>query len=368
LFKPKKQEISIMAHQNFRLKSVGCLSIALSLLFLCGGVFSPVYAGGIITTVAGNGVQSFSGDGGLATAAAINLPTDVDFDSNGNLYIADWGNHRIRKADTAGVISTVAGNGVTYSGSSGFSGDGGPATAAQLNHPFGTNFDSIGNLYIADQYNHRIRKVDTAGIISTIAGSGPVGEGNGGFSGDGGPAITARLNYPKSVAFDSVGNLYIADSKNGCIRKVDTAGIISTVAIAGLYYPSAVVFDSNGNLYVANSGYHLIRKVDTAAIISTVAGRSDIFTGGFTGDGVPAAATQLNWPYEIAFDSVGNLYIADSGNHRIRKVDTAGIISTVAGNGVTSYGTSGFSGDGGAATAAQLNNPIGVAVDSSDNL
>ena len=333
-----------------------------------------VDAAGTITTVAGSGEVGFDeggygGDGGPAMAAQLNLPAGVALDGAGNLYIADLRNDRIRKVDAAGVISTVAG-----SGTEGFGGDGGPAVAAQLNTPAGVALDGAGNLYFADLRNHRIRKVDAAGVISTVAGAGSTGESGGGFGGDGYPATAAQLNFPSGVALDGSGNLYIADGFNNRIRKVDSAGVISTVAGGGLpggdgypataaqlNFPSGVALDGSGNLYIADTWNGRIRKVDAAGVISTVAG-SERF-GGFGGDGGPAVAAQLRNPYDVALDGAGNLYIADTSNDRIRKVDTAGVISTVAGN-----GTEGYGGDGGPATAAQLNSPQSVALDGAGNL
>ena len=327
-----------------------------------------VDSAGTITTVAGAGTEGFGGDGGPATAAQLYRPAGVALDGAGNLYIADFGNNRIRKVDAAGVISTVAGAGSTGESGGGFGGDGGPAVAARLYLPRGVALDGAGNLYIADLLNHRIRKVDAAGVISTVAGAGSTGESGGGFGGDGGPAVAARLNFPVGVAVDGSGNLYIADTDNDRIRKVDAAGVISTVAGGGyggdggpavaaqLNWPFDVALDGAGNLYIADWLHNRIRKVDAAGVISTVAGG-----GSSLGDGGPATAAQLNFPEGVAPDGAGNLYIADTYNNRIRKVDAAGVISTVAGGGSSL-------GDGGPATAAQLSGPSGVAVDGAGNL
>ncbi|MDP3261205.1 MAG: RHS repeat-associated core domain-containing protein [Thermodesulfovibrionales bacterium] len=259
-------------------------------------------------TVAG-GRSGFSGDGGPATEAGLYYPYVVAVDSTGNIYIADYSNQRIRKVDTSGIITTVAGNGQL-----GFSGDGGPATQAMLNGPYGLAVDNAGNIYIVDYYNYRIRKVDTGGIITTVAGNGQRG-----FSGDGGPAIQAKLNNPHSVEVDSLGNIYIADYGNNRIRKIDTSGIITTVA-------------GNGQQ-------------------------------GFSGDGTLATQAKLGYPTDIAVDSVGNIYFIDNTNNRIRKVDTSGIITTVAGNG-KSYGNI----EGVPATEASLSGITGIAVDTLGNI
>ncbi len=304
-----------------------------------------------------------------ATTAGLNFPLAVAVDSQGNLFIADSRNNRIRKVSPAGIITTVAGNGVP-----GFSGDGGPATAASLNYPYDVAVDPQGNLFIVDLNNNRIRKVSPAGIITTVAGNGVPGSII--VSGDGGPATAASIGYPYGVAVDSQGNLFIADSGNR-IRKVSPAGIITTVAgsvngtqgfsgdggpatAATFYSPSGVAVDSQGNLFIADIGNNRIRKVSPAGIITTVAGRGG---SGFSGDGGPATAARLNVPSGVAVDSQGNLFIADFSNSRIRKVSPAGIITTVAGNGARVFG-----GDGGPATAASFVAAIGVAVDSQGNL
>ena len=325
-------------------------------------------ATGIITTVAGSGVEGFFGDDGPATAAALADPSGVAVDAAGNLFIADTLNHLIRRVDAAsGIITSVAGSGFV-----GFSGDGGPATRAELFSPSGVAVDAAGNLFIADTFNHRVRKVDAAtGIITSVAGSA------GGFSGDGGPATTARLASPEDVALGAVDDLFIADRDNNRIRKVDAAGIIATVAgsgergfsgdggpatVAALASPSGVGVGTTGNLFIADRDNNRIRKVDAATgIITTVAGSGGF---GFSGDGGPATAAELRLPDGVAVDSAGNLIIADTFNHRIRMVDAATrIVVTVAGT-----GQRGSFGDGGAATAAELDRPRGVTVDSAGNL
>ncbi|HEV2689466.1 MAG TPA: IPT/TIG domain-containing protein, partial [Bryobacteraceae bacterium] len=285
---------------------------------------------GVITTIAGDGECCFGGDNVPATKAQLFFPTQIAMDHAGNLYIADTYNHRIRKVSN-GVITTVAGNGIY-----GFSGDGGSATGARLNSPYGVAVDSAGNLYIADTYNKRIRKVSN-GVITTVAGGGS-------SFGDNGPATSASLNLPTGVAVDSAGNLYIAD---GSIREVSN-GVITTLAGNG----TSVAVDSAGNLYIADPSNSRIRKISNG-VVTTVAGNGMF---GFGGDNGPATSAQLLGPSGIAVDSIGNLYIADTGNKRIRKVSN-GVITTIAGN-----GTPGFSGDNGPAISAQLQleNPLGT--------
>lgn len=321
---------------------------------------------GILTVVAGNGKAGFSGDGGPATSASLNLPVGVAVDLAGNVFIADGGSsfgdggERIRRVATDGAISTVAGN-----GSPGFSGDGGPATAAQLNRVQGVAVDSAGNLYIADTGNNRVRKVTPDGIITTVAGDGRCC-----YLGDNVPATSTPLNSPYAVAVDAAGALYIADTFNDRIRKVGSGGMIATVAggagrgysgdggpatAAQLNWPSGLALDSSGNLYVADSYNYRIRLLSRDGTIRTVAGTG---RNTFSGDAGPAVATPLSLPLGVAVDAAGNLYIADSGNSRVRKVDAVGTLRTLAGNG--NYR---FSGEGGQATAASLNRPARVVID-----
>ncbi len=339
-------------------------------------------ATGVITTYAGNGTQSFSGDGGPATSAMMSRPLGMAVNASGNLYIADSGNNRIRKVTSNGVISTVAGSGSTSVGETngGFSGDGGQATNALLNQPSGVAVDSSGNLFIADSGgtyfseaygNYRIRQVAANGVITTIAGNG-----NPRSSGDTGPATAALLYLPFGVAADASGDLFIADTANYRIRKVSASGVITTVAGNGIYGSSGdggpatsaslrssngVAVDSNGNLFIAETLSNRIRKVSPSGVITTVAGNGNL---GYFGDGGQATQAYLFEPGGVAVDTSGNLFIADSLNQVIRRV-SSGVITTVAGK----YGAgNAFAGDGGPATAAGLNYPKGVAVDASGNL
>ena len=331
---------------------------------------------GIITTVAGNGGFKFSGDGGPATSTAFDAPRGVAVDVAGNVYVADAGNNRIRRLSPGGIITTLAGTGVE-----GYSGDGGPAASALLDLPSAVAVDAIGNVYIAELDNQVIRKVSPNGIITTVAGSGSYG-----FDGDGGPAIEASITNPFGVAVDAAGAFYIADSFNERIRKVSPGGIITTVAGSGIrtgsidgeggdpaddlgdggpatsasfFLPFGVTVDTAGNLYIADWINRRIRKVSPDGAITTVAGGGMLIPA----DGGPATSAGLGGPTGIVVDTAGNLYIADRGDDRIRRVGPDGIITTVAGIGI-----GGFSGDGGPATNASLNQPSSVAVDATGNL
>lgn len=378
-------------------------------------------AGGKRSIVAGNGLSGFSGDGGLSTSAQLDTPMGVSIDNAGNLYIADTLNHRIRKVDTNGFISTVAGDGVA-----GFYGDGSLATSASLYSPHSVAVASDGSLYIADTNNWRIRKVDTSGIITTVAGSStscvalmatdcallsPMkveldGSGNfyiaeywgnrvqyvdgsgtittvagdrfsaEGYDGDGGQAVLAKLSHAWDIALSSTGELYIADSGNNRVRKVDSSGVITTVAgdgVAGYsgdggaainaqVIPRSIAFGAEGHLYIGETSNDRIRVVDDSGNISSLAVVQESYSG-FGGDEGPSDKGQLNYPVTAAFDSTGNLYFTDKYNHRIRKVDITGKITTFAGNGLP-----GYDGDGGPALEAQIGYPFGVAVAPDDTI
>lgn len=332
---------------------VGTVSDKEGNLYIADGnshVIRKVSASGVISTVAGVGTFGYSGDGGPATSARLWFPNSIALDTEGNLYILEYVNSVVRKVNKEGIISTIAGN-----GTNGYSGDGGPAILARLNGPTDLTLDKSGNLYIADKENKVVRKVTPSGIISTIAGNGLAG-----YTGDGGPATSAKLSA-YAVATDKDGNLYIADGNDAVIRKVNTAGIISTFAGNGTYgysgdggpatsaqfsanSPNDIAFDNLGNLYVADYENQVIRKVNTEGIISTVAGIAN--QSGYSGDSGPATAAKLWFPTGISVDSCNNLYITDSYNNRIRKVsfdEDATVIAgpadiSVCGNSKTSFG------------------------------
>jgi sugar lactone lactonase YvrE len=279
--------------------------------------------GGVISTVAGNGTAGFSGDGAQATAAQISGVAGIALDGAGNLYIVDSGNHRIRIVNTTtGIISTFAGN-----GTGAYTGDGGQATAASLHYPSGVAADVNGNIYISDAGNNCIRKVDATGTISTIAGTGTAG-----FSGDGSYAGSAMLNDPDKVTVDNFGNIYIADMGNHRIRMINSMGTITTVAGNGtagysgdggpatsaeLFYPRQIELDASGNMFIADEYNNRIRKIDNNGYISTFAGNG---TQSCTGDGGLVGNATLWSPTGVTIDNNNNLYIADYGNNRVRFV------------------------------------------------
>ncbi|MEO8761352.1 MAG: T9SS type A sorting domain-containing protein, partial [Bacteroidia bacterium] len=320
----------------------------------------------IITTVAGDSIGGYNGDGALATTKYLNNPAGVATDQYRNIYIADAANNRVRKVTVStGVISTIAGNGVF-----GFGGDGMAATNAKLSAPYSVAVDAASNVYIADRSNNRIRKVNASGIITTVAGTASAG-----YTGDNGAASAAQLSAPTSITLDAAGNLYIADYNNNAIRKITAStGNITTVAGNGtqgysgdngqassatLYHPTGVTIDAGGNMYIADNGNNVVRKVNTSGVITTVAGNN---TQGFGGDNGAATSAQLNLPWGVAVIGT-NLYISDYGNFRIRKVNTTGNISTIAGNGTNSY-----TGDCGISTAAKLSYALGLTSDVYGNL
>ncbi len=322
-------------------------------------------AGGTISTLAGTGAPGYSGDGGAATSALLRHPEGVAVAPNGDVYFADTDNDVVRKvAFATGLITTVAGNGLP-----GSTGDGGPATSARLKAPEDVFVAASGDLYIADTGNHEIRKVAAAtGVITTVAGNGSPGS-----TGDLGLATAARLNSPRGITVASNGDFYIGDRSNNKVRKVIAlTGIIMTYAgtgtagysgdgalatLARLNRPQGIHLASNGDLYIADALNSAIRKVAAVTgIITTYAGTG---TAGFSGDGGAATSAQLNAPEAMHLNSVGDLYIADTVNNRIRRVSAGGTITTVAGT-----GTAGSVGDGGSATAAQLDTPRGIAIGS----
>ena len=378
---------------------------------------------GIITTIVGNGIAGFSGDGGLAVEASLNFPAGLEFDREGNLYIADRNNHRIRKVDDKGIITTVAGNGTPD-----WSGDGGPAEKASLNFPSDVTFDTQSNLYISDRSNNRIRKVDNKGIITTIAGLGPPG-----YGGDHGPAEEAVLKYPFGIFMDPQDNLYIADRGNNRIRVINPQGIITTFAGDGMHsfsgdygpatrsslaYPTDVIKDPSGNVFIADRNNNRVRKVDAFGVITTFMGTGKPDFNGdreiapetnlhlpfalaidekqqkmilvdrshfrvrtahlknakvatiagngnfvFKGDGGPGRGATLDAPSGIVIDRQGNVLFSEKNHNRIRKLDRNGIISTFAGN-----GSLGSEGDGGPALEAGLYLPSMMAIDGDDNV
>ncbi|HTR54563.1 MAG TPA: hypothetical protein VMJ10_27920, partial [Kofleriaceae bacterium] len=325
-----------------------------------------ISTGGTISTIAGDGTPGFAGDGGQAGSAELDFPFGVAVDSQGQVSIADTSNQRVRHVDSGGTIATTAGNGTL-----GISGDGGEATGAQLGSPFGVAIDATGRIYIADNLSQRIRRVELDGTIDTVAGTGIAG-----FSGDGQLATNAQLRTPQAVALDSSGRLYIVDTYNHAIRRVELDGTIDTVAGTGgqsgfagdngpatsalLDNPQGIAIDGNGVLYIADTYNHRIRRVDTSGTITTIAGND---TAGYAGDNGPAIDATLSFPYSIVFDSHGRLVFADSANNRIRRIETDGTIDTIAGT-----GQPGYNGDGILATNAKLNSPYGVAVDSTGRI
>lgn len=342
------------------------ISFFLSYLLISQNTFAQK-----ITTVAGNGTKGYTGDDSLAINATLNQPADVCTDAVGNIYIADQYNNRIRKIDAAtGKIKTVTGNGIA-----GYTGDSAFAVFESLYSPIAIAVDSAGdNLYISDCLNSRIRKVNfSTGWIVTIAG-----DSTSGYTGDGGPATKAKILYPAGITVDKHSNVYFSDFGNDVIRKIDgSTGIITTVAGNGssgytgdggpatnakLLAPSGVAVDAWGNIYIADEGNNRIRKVAASTgIITTIAGKG---TAGYSGDGGLAINAEFNGPQDIFIDAANDLYITDLYNNVVRRIDeTTYKISTVAGN-----GSAGYSGDGGKATSAEMHSPMGLCVTSARDI
>jgi uncharacterized protein (TIGR03437 family) len=356
------------AATNAQINSPTCITLdASNNLYFTDSLNARIRAissSGTISTVAGNGITTYSGDGGSAQNALMSAPAGVAPAAGGVVYISDTNNQRVRAIAPNGTISTFAGNGTP-----GFGGDGSAPASAQLAYPSGLAVDTAGNLYIADTANQRVRKV-SGNTISTVAGNGTSG-----YAGDKGPAANAELNSPSGIALDRSGNLYIADFSNQVVRKVSAGGTISTIAgtgIAGyagdngpaaqalLNAPSGVAVDSSGNVFVADSGNHVVRKISSNGTITTFAGNGMAATAG---DGGPAASASLALPTGVVVDSQGDVFIIDTSANLVRMVNAMGIITTIAG-----IGTPGYGGDNGPATSAQLNSPIAISLDASGNL
>jgi len=334
----------------------------LFLLFLLSIYTQYGVSAQIITTIAGNGTSGYGGDGGPATDAEL-FPAALAFDVTGNLYIADA--NAIRKVNTSEIITTICGN-----GTSGDSGDGGPATDALIDHPQGIVVDPSGNIYFTEVFKYRIRKISTTGIITTFAGNGTTSAGP---NGDGGPASDAILGGPTGITIDKLGNIYFGDGGSR-VRKISIDGIITTVAGNGNYGfsgdggpatsamiddPWGIAVDNEGNLYIADETNNRIRKVSNSGVISTYAGNGFY---AYMGDGGSATAAELG-PRDLVVDNFGNLFFSDFSSNTIRQINSRGYIYTIAGNGVT-----GYAGDGNMATSAEFSDPWGVLVDNCDNV
>ena len=316
---------------------------------------------GTIRTLGGMaGLAGYAGDGGLAVEARLDGPFDLAVDAAGYVFVVDRINNRIRMIDPGGIVVTFAGTGVA-----GFGGDGGQATAALLNRPAGIAVDAAGYVYVADRQNHRIRRIATDGTIETIAGTG-----TGGYGGDGGPATAAQLDEPTGVAVDTAGNVYVADSANHRIRRIGLGGMIETIAGTGTFghagdggpatqarltFPFDVAVDAGGSVYIADTLNQRIRRIDPDGMIETFAGTG---VAGFSGDGGPATDAQVENPSGVAVSAAGYVFVADWANHRIRRIAPDGTIATFAGT-----GAQGFGGDGGPAVEAELLAASGVTVD-----
>ncbi len=328
-----------------------CLAI-LNVFFVC------ITNAQMITTIAGGGTAGL-GDGGAAIDCELFQPYFTALSLDGSIYVADAGNNRIRKINNDGKIITVAGTGVA-----GYNGDNILATDAQLNDPLGVAIDNYGNLFISDNANQRIRRIDASGKITTIAGTGSPG-----YNGDGISATSAELYSPHGIAIDKTGNIYVCDVLNERIRKISPSGIISTCAGTGssgvlsngiatataISQPFDVVTDESGSVFFTSPYANRVCHINSTGMLNIIAGTTSF---GYNGDNISASTAQLHNPFGIALDGSGNVYVADVLNVRVRKIDKAGVISTVAGK-----GTTGFAGDGGLAIDAEMKQPLGISVD-----
>jgi streptogramin lyase len=341
---------------KFTVRLVAVLLLAVPIAFGIGGCgkerLSPQPVNDS-TIVAGS--DSAGLVNGVGTAARFNRPFGLAFDASGNLYIADQGNSVIRKMDNTGMVSTLAGKGGIQGSVNGLD------TAAKFNKPFGVATDAAGNVYVADAGNNLVRKVAPGGLVSTFAGTGVAGAANG--------PDTATFNSPLGVALDGTGNVYVADYENNLIRKITPAGVVSTLAgtgaagaddgagtVATFNLPESLTVDAAGNVYVVDNGNNLIRKITPSGVVSTLAGNGQVGSANGTG-----TAASFHSPFGIAIDGSGNLYITDAGNNQVRKISPAGVVTTFAGS-----GTRGANNATGA--AASFNTPSGVAVDASGNV
>ena len=332
------------------------LKLFMSGILLAATATAQTESGWKIDTIAGTGKPGHGGDGSLAVQTPLEVPVGVAVDKSGNIFISEHYGQRIRRVDSSGTIDTIAGIGEPSYG-----GDGGPAVEARFSFPSGVAVDPFGNLFIADTGNNRIRRVDGAGTITTVAGSGEWRWGTEGR------AVEVPMERPRSIAVDTSGNLYIVALGASGIRRVDVTGNMKWVPGSsddkgpeGEHRPSrdrALAVDHTGNVYIANIDHNYVRRVDDTGLVSVFAGTRK---RGYGGDGGPATEAQLNYPLGLAVDKSRSVYIADSGNHRIRRVDPSGTITTIAGTGEPGYG-----GDGGPAARAQLASPVAVAVDTS---
>jgi sugar lactone lactonase YvrE len=358
-------------HHVLKRRSIGVGAILVLVLSL-GFVMTTRGDGRVIQTIAGTGEPGHSGDGGRALNARITASQGIAVDAAGNVYVAEYAGHVVRKIDATGMISTVAG----VADKAGFNGDNQPAARAMLAAPSDVAIGPDASLYIIDKGNNRIRRVNSSGVISTV-----VGNGQQGFSGDNGSAVQAKLNLPSAIAFDAAGNMYIADTGNHRVRRV-AGGVITTIAGNGSFGYSGdggpalqakfksindVAVSPSGDVYVADSLNNRIRKISNGTV-STVVGTGSFNIASLSqlGDGKAASAAIVRWPFAIAFDNAGNLYVAEHGSNRIRRVGTNGTISTVVGSGDPRVG--GSTGDGGPADRAQLFGPSGVVVDAAGNV